>query len=102
MTPEGRIRAYLKRQCKASGLEHRKLGWIGRRNAPDEFVFRPDSLHPVCAFIECKAPGEVPTGGQLREISRLRDAGFQVYVVDCELMVDLALRQLRLDTSPSA
>lgn len=114
MTPEGKVRQYLKKRCKDAGLEHRKLGWIGRRNAPDEFVFHPagefrwqpiDPLKneyrtdnrwraPVCAFIECKAEGEVPNPGQEREIKRLRDAGFQVFVVDSEASVDAAIGQL--------
>ena len=94
MTPEGLIRRHLKRQCKAHKLEHRKLGWIARRNAPDEFVFRRNSRTPVYAFFECKAPGEKLNGGQEREIQRLRDAGFPVFVVDSELMIDFALSQL--------
>ena len=95
MTPEGRIRQHLKKQAKAAGLEHRKLGWIGRRNAPDEFLFRPESTTPICAFVECKAPGEKPNGGQEREIERLRKAGFLVFVVDSEMMVDLIVSQLK-------
>lgn len=104
MTPEGKVRTYLKKRCKAVGLEHRKLGWIGRRNAPDEFVFRPlyESVirngkaveAPRAAFIECKAFGEVPNGGQVREIKRLSDAGFVVFVVDSEASVDDAIGQL--------
>lgn len=106
MTPEGKVRTYLKKRCKAVGLEHRKLGWIGRRNAPDEFVFAPEPrlcladdgweevVAPVFAFIECKAFGEDPNGGQEREIKRLRDAGFLVFVVDSEASVDDAIGQL--------
>lgn len=96
MTPEGRIRQHLKKQCKAAGLSHRKLKWIAHNSAPDEFVFRPESTMPIFAFIEVKKPGNwTYQPGQERELQRLRDAGFQVYVVDSELMVDLVLSQLR-------
>ncbi len=94
MTPEGKVRQHLKKRCKEVGLEHRKLGWIGRRNAPDEFIFRRESVKPIFAFIECKALGEVPNTGQRREIDRLKAAGFTVFVVDSELMIDLAMSQL--------
>lgn len=91
MTPEGRIRKYLKKAAKGAGLEHRKLKWIARNGAPDEFIFHPDRIIPSAAFIEVKAPGEVPEPHQDREIGRLRKAGFQVYVVDSELTADLVV-----------
>lgn len=95
MTPEGRIRQHLKKQCKVAGLSHRKLKWIAHNGAPDEFVFRPTSVKPVFAFIEVKKPGDWSyEPGQEREIERLRDAGFPVFVVDSELMVDLVVSQL--------
>jgi hypothetical protein len=57
VTPEGRVRSYLRKQALAHGLEHRKLKWIGRNGAPDEFVFHPQSLVPRAAFIEVEAEG---------------------------------------------
>ena len=88
MTPEGKVRSYLRKQAIAAGFEHRKLGWIGRKNAPDEFIFWPESKTPIAVFIEVKRENERPTEAQMREIERLRAAGFYVCVVDCKPQVD--------------
>lgn len=82
MTPEGRVRQYLRIQARKAGLEHRKLRWLGRNGAPDEFLFAPRSLAPRAAFVEVKREGEQPEPHQAREHKRLRDAGFDVWVVD--------------------
>lgn len=110
MTPEGKVRTYLKKAVRNAGGEHRKLGWIGRRNAPDEFIFWevgklparvPDgylavvvNITPICAFVECKAPGEVATPAQVREHDRLRAGGFLVEVVDSEESIDRLICRL--------
>lgn len=83
MTPEGRIRAHLRKQALAVGLQHRKLRWIGRRGAPDELLFRSEG--PLrCVLVEVKRPGEEVDweSPQGREIIRLRKAGWRVEVVD--------------------
>lgn len=74
---ESNIRSYFVRKVKAHGGEVRKLKWIGRAHAPDECVLAPGK-HPL---VELKRPGEVPRPGQLREHTRLRKAGFEVYVL---------------------
>lgn len=91
-TPEGKVRNYLKKAVKKAGGEHRKLRWIGRRNAPDEFIFwdvgAKGPVLPIHAFVECKAPGEIATPAQAREHERLRAGGFRVEVVDSEESID--------------
>ena len=117
MTPEGKVRTYLRKRAKALGFEHRKLRWIGRRGAPDEYVFWPEGMIstfprepvgptplglrpvglrrvPLAAYAEVKRLGEVPEAHQQREIDRLRDAGHVVYVVDSPAQVDAMLDDL--------
>lgn len=105
MTPEGKVRAHLRRRAKALGFEHRKLQWIGRRGAPDEFLFWPTGAlvraapwtkvrAPFAVYVEVKRLGETPEAHQQREIDRLRDAGFLVYVVDSPEAVDAMLAAL--------
>ena len=99
MTPEGKVRTHLRKRAIGAKAEHRKLGWIGRRNAPDELIFWnvPDGHPPIAALVECKAPGEEPTEAQLREHVRLRAGGFRVEVVDSEESADLLVALLAAD-----
>lgn len=95
MTPEGKVRAYLKRRIKELGGTHRKLQWIGRVGAPDEVAWWPG---PLLGFFECKRP----KGGKLsvmqeREITRMRQDGFNVYVTHTEEAIDEALKNLLRD-----
>lgn len=85
MTPEGRIEAYLKKRVTETGGEVRKLAWLGRRGAPDRFVWWRG---PVFAFVELKRPGGKATIGQKREHAKLRVGGFSVYVIDTHEGVD--------------
>lgn len=61
-----------------SGWLHRKLKWIGRRNAPDRFFAKDGRV----MLVELKQPGEAPRPGQEREIAILRAAGVVVHVID--------------------
>lgn len=83
MTPEGKVRAHLRKRALAAGLEHRKLRWIGRRGAPDELIFAKRGPL-LMVLVEVKRPGEdvVWDSPQGREIIRLRYAGFDVRVID--------------------
>ena len=87
MTPEGKIVEYLKRQAKAAGGTTRKVAWVGHTGAPDQLVLLPG----IAAFVECKAPGKKPTKVQEREINKLKASGLEVFVVDSEQSVDMAL-----------
>lgn len=87
MTPEGKIVEYLKRRTKSLGGSTRKVAWVGHTGAPDQLVLLPG----IAAFIECKAPGKKPTKVQEREINKLKASGLEVFVVDSEQSVDMAL-----------
>jgi len=88
MRPETAIENYLHRQVAKAGGQHRRVAWVGRRNAPDDLIAIP-GLFPF--FVECKAPGETPRSGQLREHERLRRMGFKVFVVSTPEEVDKLL-----------
>lgn len=109
MTPEGRIEQRLKDRVRETGGEIRKLQWIARNGAPDRFVFYPPRATvecrsaangipgetcPVFAFVEVKREGEKPTTQQAREHSRLRAAGFKVFVVDSFFSIETVITDL--------
>jgi hypothetical protein len=64
--------------AERAGWEARKLGWIGRRGAPDRLFMRPGRA----VFIEFKDPEGELEDLQEREIDRMRKAGLEVYVID--------------------
>ena len=66
-------------RAKERGWKHRKLGWIGRRGAPDHFFGKADT---GAFLVEFKAPGEEPKAHQWREIKFLRSCGWTVHVID--------------------
>jgi hypothetical protein len=60
-------------------------GWLtykfvspSNRGVPDRLFLRKGNLF----FIEFKAPGKIPTKLQSKIISKIKDQGFLVYVVD--------------------
>jgi len=83
------IERYMHAQVKAHGGEVRRCRWIGRAHAPDDRV-----MLRRAAWCECKAPGEKPRAGQLREHARMRAHGEVVYVVDSFELVDAMIREL--------
>lgn len=78
MTPAAHLQKHLKLRVKETGGEYRKLSWAGRRGATDTFVWWDG---PISAFIEVKAGGDTLSTLQEREITRLRKAGFNVFIV---------------------
>lgn len=81
------IESYLHRRVRQLGGEHRRLKWIGRRNANDDFILLP-GRHLV---VECKRPGEEATDAQAREHERLAWAGVSCYVVSTTEDIDRLL-----------
>jgi len=88
---ESTVEGYLTTRVKALGGEVRKLAWVNRRHAPDRMVLLPRSQFYFLA--EIKRPGKRASGGQGREITRLRRAGLRVYVLDSFAAVDAVLAQ---------
>jgi hypothetical protein len=85
VTPEGKVEAYLKLRVKQTGGRHRKLRWLSRRGAPDQFIWWPG---PDIYFVEVKRLGKDATVQQAREHKRLRADGFKVFVIDSKEAVD--------------
>lgn len=50
-----------------------------RRSVPDRLIMLPDKR---IIFVECKAPGKVPTIAQQNDHDRRRAMGFDVRVID--------------------
>lgn len=85
---ESRVENYLRRRVKEEHGQIRKVRWIGRRGAPDDFVWWPG---PRAAFVECKSEDGELSKIQAREIDRLRRDGFKVFVVSTFEEVDAAV-----------
>lgn len=94
MTPEGKVEAYLVAKVTAAGGRHRKLQWIGRRGAPDRLIWWPG---PRLHFVEVKREGGQLSKLQVAEIKRLRDDGFNVWVVSSKGEVDAFIQAVTLD-----
>ena len=77
MTPAGRLQDHLKHVVQKSGGQYRKVRWEGRRGCPDCFVWW---TWPHVAFIEIKADKDRVSGHQQREIGRMQDDGFPVFI----------------------
>lgn len=84
---ENQIEKYLHDRVKELGGDYRRLSWIGRNNANDDFVLLP-GRHML---VECKRPKKTATAAQAREHDRLRKAGLEVYVVSTKEEIDAIL-----------
>lgn len=65
-------------RAERDGWFVRKLGWIGRRGAPDRLFIRCGRV----VFIEFKDRGKEPTLLQKQEHKRMLQSGAEVYVCD--------------------
>jgi hypothetical protein len=79
------VEAYLVKRVEGFGGTCEKFSSPAKRSVPDRLVCWPE---PSVCFVECKAPGEVPTPPQARDHERRRKMGFRVYVVDTKGAVD--------------
>ena len=84
---ENEIEEYLHNRIRELGGEYRRLSWIGRNNANDDFVLLP-GRHML---VECKRPKKTATAAQAREHDRLRKSRVEVYVVSTKAEVDAIL-----------
>ena len=76
---EKTIEAALGRKVKALGGTYEKFTSTGRRSVPDRLVTLPNGN---IIFVECKAPGKVPTESQAHDHERRRAVGCDVRVID--------------------
>lgn len=119
---EGQVRAHLVKRVREIGGEIRKVGWVGRNNAPDELVMLPERFRDLATlgplmqlciqagtapattaahstFVELKAEGLAATfpndaheRAQWREHERMRGFGLKVVVIDSIEGVEELLR----------
>lgn len=75
---ESEIENLFRKLCKAKKILHRKVKWIGRRAAPDNYIAHNGNQ----LFVEFKAPGKKLQPHQAREVEKLREAGARVEVID--------------------
>lgn len=80
------------RHAEKKGWRALKFQSVNYRSVPDRIFFK----HPARVFfIEFKKPGSKPTPKQENEINRLRNEGFDVFVVDDidhgKLIIDLIM-----------
>ena len=103
MTPEGVIQAYLKSQVLRHGGRYRKLKWIGRKGAPDCFLWWPETERNslLVALCEVKTVEGKLSPHQTYEIERLTKDGFEVFVVRSKSDVDQLISALTLSRSNS-
>jgi hypothetical protein len=91
VTPEGEVKAHLKKRVAETGGELRFLKWIARNGAPDCFAFW---YGPIMAFFETKQVLGRFSGHQVREHKRMRDAGIMVFSPRSKQDVDDAISEL--------
>lgn len=92
--PEARIENYLRRRVKEEGGQIRKMRWIGRRGAADNFMWWPEGKY---AFVEVKAEGcDVDWRSlQGREIRRMYEDGIAIWVVKSHEEVDRLIAEVK-------
>lgn len=78
-----RREAYIEKEsckyAKSLGWRPRKMAFVGRRGCPDRWFKRAEGQ---LVIIEFKDPNGKLSVAQKREIAWLREAGFNVHVVD--------------------
>jgi hypothetical protein len=73
------IEKALCKKVKELGGTCEKYTSPSRRSVPDRLIMLPDKR---IIFVECKAPGKVPTIAQKNDHDRRRAMGFDVRVID--------------------
>ena len=92
MTPEGRIKEYLRKAVKREGGKVRFIRWLGRRNAPDTLVYW---TFPQAALVETKKPKDDARLAQAREHRLLRADGWRVYVCDTPEDIEAMIKEVK-------
>ena len=82
---EREIEKTLVKRVKVLGGLCEKYTSPGRRSVPDRIITLPGNR---IIFVECKAPGKVPTEAQAADHARRRALGCDVRVIDSKAQVD--------------
>ena len=91
MSREKEIESRLKREVERQG------GWCLKflssvAGVPDRLCLFPRGK---VAFVELKAPGKKPRPLQQRQMERIKNLGFQVYVIDSEKGIDEFMEDMK-------
>lgn len=89
---ESTIEAYLRDRVKALGGKAYKFVSPGNDGVPDRLVCLPTGKG---VFVELKAPGKKPTKLQELQQNRLKQMGFDVWVIDNKEMVDRFIDEVK-------
>jgi hypothetical protein len=82
---EADIEAYLVKRVAEFGGRAEKFTSPSRAAVPDRLVLWPPGR---AEFVECKAPGKLPTAAQARDHEARHAMGFDVFVIDSFVGVD--------------
>ena len=85
------IEEKLRKSVKAQGGICWKFVSPDTVGVPDRIILMPKG---TIAFVEVKAPGEVPRKIQLKRHRQLRALGFQVYVLDDRNKIDEIIHRI--------
>lgn len=87
---ERNVEQYFVEQCEAQGWGVRKVGWIGRRDAPDRVVLIPKGRGAPdnTVWVELKKPGEKPRPSQTRELEWMASRGQVIRIISSYSEVD--------------
>ena len=85
------IEVKLRKSVEAQGGICWKFVSPGTVGVPDRIILMPKG---TIAFVEVKAPGEVPRKIQLKRHRQLRALGFQVYVLDDRNKIDEIIHRI--------
>lgn len=88
---ESVIEEYFNEQVEAHGGMSEKFKSPQKAKVPDRIATWPKRVD----FVELKATGEEPDGGQLRDHARRRKLGQRVYVIDSKPGVDLYIHAVK-------
>lgn len=85
------IEVKLRKSVEAQGGICWKFVSPGTVGVPDRIILMPKG---TIAFVEVKAPGEVPRKIQLKRHRQLRALGFRVYVLDDRNKIDEIIHRI--------
>lgn len=88
---ESVIERRLKREVSRRGGIAFKFVSPGMAGVPDRLILLPDGH---MAFVELKAPGEVPRPQQLKRKEQIESLGFRVYVIDGTERIGVVLDEI--------